>query len=338
MYRKIVIRTGLIVVVLCAFACKKEDTDLSQIPTLARLYVSNAETDTTIANITIFDPADEAAFPEGYNFKSALPDANGIVFDPANGIVFQAGRTNRNIKSFTVNPDGSLTAKTSFTDANLLSAREIAFDRDSNYLYVASNTDSAIYVYHGATTKTGEVTSDRKFKLDGQPWGIFLNDNQLMVVIDNERTEVQVINGISALPSGVLTPNVRVKISGAVRLHGITFSAASNTLFLTDIGVADAAIAGYNTDGAIHIIDSVQTRFAASGTVSPARTIAGSSTFLGNPVDISVDDRPGDSIIYVAEKANKKILTFNYGSQGNVAPLINKDVAAAPEAIYLDAR
>lgn len=330
---------GLIAVVsIMAIACKKDDSELSQIPTVSRLYVSNADLDTNVANISIFDPADAAGFPEAYNFKSGLPDANGIYFDPTNGIVFQVGRATKTIKSLTVNPDGSLTAKTSFTDANLVSARDIAFDRDSNILYVASNTDSAIYVYRNATTKTGEVTSDKKFKLDGEPWGIHLADNELYVVIDKERVEVQQFNGISALASGPIAPVVRVKIAGATRLHGITYSAALGVMLLTDIGQPETTVPTYNTDGSIYIIDSLTANFAVSGNITPARTITGAATGLGNPVDIAIDDREGKGTIYVAEKANKKILAFRYEDEGNATPLINQDVTATPEAIYVDAR
>ncbi|MBC7903813.1 MAG: hypothetical protein H7Y27_10330, partial [Gemmatimonadaceae bacterium] len=58
----------------------------------------------------------------------------------------------------------------------------------------------------------------------------------------------------------------------------------------------------------------------------------------GNPVDIAFDDRANKGLIYVAEKANKRILVFKLADNGNVAPTVTTTVTTLPEAIFLDAR
>ncbi|MEJ7780696.1 MAG: hypothetical protein WKF68_14025 [Daejeonella sp.] len=319
-------------------ACKKDDNEPQSQSIVSRLYVSNADTDAAVLNTLIFDPADQETLKEPYAFNSQLPDGNGILFDPFSGIVFQVSRQNKNVRTFTVNTDGSLAevAKTSFIDQSLTSAREMAFDRARKILYIASNADSSIYVYNDAHTLTGTVTASKKLKLNGQPWGIHLDNDRLFVVIDQARAEVQLFEGASSLVVGTIIPTKRIILSGAKRLHGITYSSARDALILTDIG--EATQTGFNSDGAIHIIDSASTKFTAtSSLISPTRTISGSSTGLGNPVDVAWDDRTDKDLIYIAEKANKKILIFKFANTGNIAP-VGYSLLTSPEALYLDAR
>ncbi|MHB1176826.1 MAG: YncE family protein [Daejeonella sp.] len=331
----------LLISFVCAMvlsACKKDDNKPQSQSIMSRLYVSNADTDAAVLNTLIFDPADKDTLKEPYAFNSQLPDANGILFDPFSGTVFQVSRQNKNIRTFSVNTDGSLAAvaKTSFIDQSLTSAREMAFDHSRKILYVASNADSSIYVYNDASNLTGTVTANKKLKLNGQPWGIHFDNDRLFVVIDQARTEVQLFEGASALVVGTIIPPKKIILSGARRLHGITYSAARDALILTDIGEATAS--GFKTDGAIHIIDSASTKFTATNSpISPSRTISGLSTGLGNPVDVSWDDRTGKDLVYIAEKANKKILIFKFGNTGNIAP-VSYSLLTFPEALFLDAR
>ena len=318
-------------------ACTKDDNKPMPQSTVSRLYVSNADTDASVVNTLIFDRADESKFPEPYKFSSQLPDANGILFDPFSGIVFQVSRRNKNIRTFKVNTDGSLIKKDSFIDEGLLSARDIAFDRSRDLLYVSSDIDSAVYVYNTVSKLTGTAIASKKLKLNGKPWGMFLDGNRLFIVIDQDRTEVQLFEDASELEVGTITPEKKLTLSGAVRLHGISYSAQRDILLLTDI--AEATNTGYDTDGAVHFIIGALAKFTPSGAaVVPSKTIKGSSTLLGNPTDIAWDERSDKDLVYVAEKAGKKILVFKYTDTGNTAPLVKADLSSSPEAIYLDAR
>jgi hypothetical protein len=318
-------------------SCVKDENEAMPISTVSRLYVSNADTDAAVNSTLIFDPSDQTKFTEPYKFNSQLPDGNGILFDPYSGVVYQVSRLNKNIKTFKVNTDGSLVIKSSFVHEGLLSAREIAFDRSRDMLYISSNIDSAIYVYSNVSTLKDIVLADKKLKLNGQPWGIHLDNNRLFVVIDQNRAEVQLFENASALAVGPILPTKKITISGATRLHGITYSSSRDVLILTDI--AEASASGFDSDGSIHIITDASSKFTVSGaSITPSKTIKGALTGLGNPVDVAWDDREGKDLIYIAEKAKRKILVFNYSGTGNIAPSVIANLTSSPEAIYLDAR
>lgn len=318
-------------------ACTKDDNEAMPQSTISRLYVSNADTDAAVVNTMIFDPADLSTFTDPYKFDSKLPDGNGILFNPYSGTVIQVSRKNKNIRTFRVNTDGSLTNANSFVDEGLLSAREMAYDRSRDVLYISSNIDSAIYVYVKASSLTGTVSAFKKLKLNGQPWGIHLDNNRLFVAIDLDRKEVQLFENVSDLAVGNISPAKKITINGANRLHGITYSADRDILLITDI--AESSASGYDTDGKIYVIKNVATEFMANGKlVTPTSTIKGFNTNLGNPVDIAWDDRVSKDLIYVAEKANRKILVFKLNDNGDVKPSAIASLSSSPEAIYLDAR
>src|SRR5687768_14338229 len=86
--------------------CTKDDNEPLPQSTVSRLYVSNADTDASVMNTMIFDPADGATLDSLYRFDSKLPDGNGIFFDAYSGTVYQVSRLAKNIKTFTVNTDG----------------------------------------------------------------------------------------------------------------------------------------------------------------------------------------------------------------------------------------
>ncbi len=337
MKQKSLLQLILLLTVLLTAACTKDDNEPMPQSTVSRLYVSNADTDASVVNTLIFDRADESKFPEPYKFNSQLPDANGILFDPFSGTVFQVSRRNKNIRTFKVNTDGTLSNSGSFLDEGLLSARDLAFDRSRDLLYVSSDIDSAIYVYNTASKLSGTVVASKKLKLNGRPWGMFLDDNRLLVVLDQARAEVQLFENASQLVVGTITPDKKMTISGASRLNGIVYSAERDVLMLTDI--AESTGSGFAGDGAVHIILEALTKFTATGNaVPPSRTIKGANTLLGNPTDIAWDERSDKDLIYVAEKAGKKILVFKYADSGNIAPSVKAELQSSPEALYLDAR
>ncbi|WP_291404140.1 hypothetical protein [Daejeonella sp.] len=319
------------------YSCTVDENEAMPQSSISRLYVSISTIDASVNNTLIFDAANPTTLSEPYKFDSKLPDANGIIFNPYSGTVFQVSRKNKNIRTFKVNTDGSLTNANSFVDEGLLSAREMAYDRNRDVLYLSSNIDSAIYVYTKASTLTGTVSAFKKLKLNGQPWGIHLDNNRLFVVIGLSRNEVQLFENVSELAVGNIVPSKKITINGANNLHGITYSATRDVLLLTDIAISSGG--GFDSDGVIYKISNVSTQFTASGkVVNPNGIIKGLNTNLGNPVDITWDDREDKNFIYVAEKANRKILIFKYTDVGDVKPLIFSNLENSPEAIFLDAR
>ena len=331
-------------------SCDKND-DPAPSPE-SKLFVSNADTDPSIPNLEVYSNADMANMGTSIRIASGAKDGNGVVYDAGKNMLFQAGRTARTIYYF--NNASSLTAAStpsgSFTDASLSSARELAYDNNSNTLFVANNTDSSIRIYPNASSASGNVTG-RVVKLSAQPWGIFYDgsNNRLLVLMDNAAMRIEVFNNPSALTAGIVTPNATLNISdrpngGKSRLHGLTYSSRLDVLVVTEIGeaaapaVVDLTKPAFNADGGIYIIEGARAKLTAGGSVSANRVIYGSSTMLGNPVDVALDDRDNKGLIYIAEKANKKLLVFKLSDNGNVAPTTTTNVTTLPEAIHLHTR
>lgn len=337
MKKFIYISFAILFVLFIQYSCTVDENEAMPQSSISRLYVSISSTDASVTNTLIFDSSNPNVFSEPYKFDSKLPDANGIIFNPYSGTVFQVGRKNKNVRTFKVNTDGSLTNANSFVDEGLLSAREMAYDRNRDVLYISSNIDSAIYVYTKASTLTGNVNAFKKLKLNGQPWGMHLDDNRIFVVIGSGRNEIQLFENVSELAVGNISPTKKITIAGANNLHGITYSAKRDVLLLTDVAALTAG--GFDSDGVIYKINNVSTEFTVGGkTINPTAIIKGVNTSLGNPMDIAWDDRETSDFIYVAEKANRKILVFKYADIGDVKPLGFASLTHGPEAIHLDAR
>ena len=101
------------------------------------------------------------------------------------------------------------------------------------------------------------------------------------------------------------------------------YDADSDRLVVSDVG--DASVAD---DGQIFVINDAST---ADGAVEPARTIAGPSTMLGNPVDIILSG----TTLRVAEKSNDAILVYTEifsGESGDIAPTLST-ASVKPESL-----
>ncbi len=341
-FRNIIKTIGMVAGAAILFtSCDKEDDTMASTP-VSRLFVSNADTDPAVANLSVYSPADGATLGAATNVATVAPDGNGVTYDADGNVGFQVSRTNKAIKIFTVNSAGAVTVSQTFTDAALVSGRGVAYDAGNKVLYVASNSDSTIRVYNNAPNLTGAVNASKVLKLDGQPWGITFAGGRLMVLIDLTRKEIQLFNNINSIATGTVTPSNKITVPSAVRLHGLTYDAASDVLLVTEIGQAAAPAVPlppfFNEDGGIYIIEGALSKFAANSAVTPNRTIIGSNTMLGNPVDIAFDARTGKKLIYIAEKAQKKILVFRLTDNGNIAPATSTTVTTLPESLHIDAR
>jgi hypothetical protein len=336
---KRIIAIGLIATVFAA--CKKDDVGPISV---SRLFVSNADTNPAINNLTTFSPADGVTLGNPKTFNTAAPDGNGIVYDAESNTGFQVSRQNKSIKIFSISNTGDVVVTGSFIDAGLTSGRDAAYDAANKTLYIASNSDNKIFVYANAPSLTGSVAANKVLTLDGQPWGLDFADGKLMVLIDLDRKEIQLPNNINSIATGTVTPNNKITIPSATRLHGLKYDADSDILLVTEIGLAAApaipnpTAPAFNADGGIYVIEGAMAKFTANAAVTPTRTIIGTNTGLGNPVDITFDAREGKKLIYVAEKANKAILVFRLSDNGNVAPASSTTVTTLPESIFVDAR
>lgn len=324
-----------LLLILFLFAGCSEDESISNpdLP-ISRLLVSSATTGINSTSLSMFSPADQENLGAPINFNMVNPNGSGIIYDNVNNLGFQIGMLTKTIRTFSINTDGTLRILNSFRDSTLIDGRGIAYNRTANQLYVSSSSDSLIHVYTNASSKTGNIISERKLKLTCQPWGVFYDAGRLLVVADLDVKKLLVLNDIASLTEA--TVSAEITIPSATRLHGITYSAQKDILILTDIGAATGT--SFNSDGAIYIFEGVNTQLASSRNLTPTRTIKGAATLLGNPADVTFDDREGKDIIYIAENANSKILGFKLSNEGNISPFLNATLSTPPESVWVDAR
>jgi len=169
--------------------------------------------------------------------------------------------------------------------------------------------------------------------------------NGRIAVYDNFTTRATLagLGGPAPAPSRTITPGqvtAGVSAKTAVNLHGISYDRASDSLVVSDVGLASS-----DSDGAVLVIaNASRVSDAASGggaaIVVPVRRLGGARTLLGNPVDILLRD----GNLYVAEKLNGggRILRFNAiltaAGSGDLAPDLAVTTASlgsvgAPESI-----
>lgn len=222
--------------------------------------------------------------------------------DVANsGVVFlsqPSGRSGNAVSSPSV--DGF------FTSNNLANPKGIDYVPGRGLVLVANNANSNVLGFgveaRGSTATPGNELFTTA-ALGAAPWDLDYDET-------NDRLFVAVTNGTVAvfdnflgmgLPNGrspdrVATPFLNG--TPAQNLHGIHYDRGSDTLVLTDVGNANLGQgADFASDGKLFMLPSAST---AVGNVDASNVVEGPSTFLGNPVDVTVEGNR----VFVAEKAN----------------------------------
>lgn len=257
--------------------------------------------------------------------------AEGIYYDATADVVYQASRTALQLEAF---DDISMLMDTdaitpSFTgSADLESPRELAVNGSS--FVVADNGANKLFVYDN--TGSG-FTLTNTVEVPFPVWGITFKGDDLYAVVDTTGDLAVYYDFLSNATNGILRPSKRVTIEGIVRTHGITYDGTDDVMVLTDIGDATDA----NTDGGFHLISDFSSKFDAlsDGDLLPVGMqirVAGSSTLMGNPIDVAYDSE--SDAVYISEIGNGKVLGFtSIGSGGDLAPSFNKDLTSA-SSIY----
>ncbi|EKF75753.1 NHL repeat containing protein [Alcanivorax hongdengensis A-11-3] len=206
-----------------------------------------------------------------------------------------------------------------------MTLKGIAIAHRAGLVMAANIGGNSIEVY--GTAAGGMATSLASTALAGNAWDLAYDEaaDRLFLAMTNGTVLVvddYVAGKFLASPARVITPATAGSVSN---LHGIAYRADTDTLVVSDVG--DAGIAD---DGRLYVIEKAST---ANGVVTPARTLAGAATQLGNPVDLVLDDDD----VYIAEKSNDAILVYRdvfSGGSGNIAP--DKVVASIkPESLTL---
>ncbi|GEQ86277.1 hypothetical protein ULMS_17850 [Patiriisocius marinistellae] len=275
-------------------------------------------------------------------------DAEGLYVDSGDDEITVVSRSNKNLNTFDSldrTDNGDALELEAGSPTILGSPRDLAV---SSNIYVVSDNmdvdgddttvDNRLWVF---TRNDNTYTLRNVITTDFAVWGIeFVGDN-LYAVVD-KTNEVALFSNFSSnfIMTGPAAPTKRVAIEGITRTHGIGFD--GGTMVLTDIGEASGDVSpNFNTDGGFHIINDFQAKFSAvenGGTLAVAGNqvrVAGSNTFLGNPV--SVDYDADGNTVYIAERANSggRILAFtNVSTGGNIAPNLNNILSGASSVVF----
>ncbi|WP_421710624.1 hypothetical protein [Alcanivorax sp.] len=206
-----------------------------------------------------------------------------------------------------------------------MTLKGVAIAHQAGLVMAANIGGNSVEVY--GTAAGGNAAPLASTALSGNTWDLAYDEaadrlflamtNGTVIVVDD-----YVAGGFMATPARVITPDSAGTVSN---LHGIAYQADSDTLVVSDVG--DAAVAD---DGRLYVIEEAST---AEGTVTPARTLAGPATKLGNPVDLVLDD----STVYIAEKSNDAILVYRNvfsGDSGDIAPTRMVD-SIKPESLAI---
>ena len=315
-----------------------DDNDGSQEPVSTYLFASNNSN----GNITNYDVSNLSSV-SSKTFITTSTAADGIYYDEDNDLVVQASRSTFNLEGFSnvsLAVDGNAISVGITGTADMQSPREVAVNGN---LYVVADSqdvdgntataDGRFFIY----TKNGNSFTLRNiittnFKL----WGMTFNGNDLYAVVDATGKLAVFTNFLSNTTNATVAASKMITIEGIVRTHGIAYDTMTDTMVLTDIGDATNT----QDDGGFHVIENFTSKFSSTadgGTlaVSQQTRVSGSSTLLGNPVDVAYDNTTETVYIVEAGNGGGRILAFNnIGSGGNIAPVINNSLAAA-SSVYL---
>ncbi len=192
-----------------------------------------------------------------------------------------------------------------------MTLKGIAIAHEAGLVMAANIGGNSVEVYGTAAGES--ATPLASTALSGNTWDLAYDEaaDRLFLAMTNGTVMVvddYVAGGFMSTPARVITPDTAGTVSN---MHGIAYRADSDTLVVSDVG--DAAVAD---DGQLYVIENAST---ANGTVTPARTLAGPATKLGNPVDLVLDG----NTVYIAEKSNDAILVYRNvfsGGSGDIAP------------------
>ena len=332
-------KLSLLFLALFAFtftACDDDEDDPINDPDAVELFVSS----NTTGQVTIIDLNNE----DGARERTATvpyTDADGIYYKEGDDRLFQVNRTNGNVaiindfREMTMSSGASLTPV--FGTGDFTNGRGIASNGDQLVVVQdgsASNQERNRLIVYNITSNG--VNLLRSHDIDFNLWGIELEGDRLYAIEDNSN-RVAIFDEFFDNDDGTVTPDKMITIEGLVRTHGIHFEDDGDLMLLTDIGEATGTDS--DTDGAIFVIDNFKQKVNEldddGGTLAQnqLKTIKGSATTLGNPVDIAYDRETRR--IYVAERANGggRVLGFDYPETSNAdAPVLS---APAPGASSL---
>ena len=267
-------------------------------------------------------------------------DADGIYYKEGDDRLFQVSRTDNNLVSY-------VDFRQQIEDgAASLTPDDVGTADFTNGRGVASNGDKIVVVQDGndGNDETNKlivynITSNgftlrNVYTTTFNLWGVELEGDRLYAIQDNSN-RISVFEDFFENEDGEITPDKTISVAGLVRTHGLHFVDDGDIMILTDVGDG-----GSDSDGALFIIDDYKNKVNAlldNGALleNQTKTIKGSATGLGNPVDVAYDEETRR--IYVAERANKggRVLVFDYPETSNSDSFVTGVDVPGASSIFL---
>ncbi len=321
--------TSLIILTtsLLFISCGDDNNGGGETTTFGNVFVSSNTTPT----IGIFDFSGSSVTNVQFGLSST--DSDGIAYSSVSDELYVASRTNNRVEVYSGLKETEESANLNlsyFSSSDFANARKLAVSGDkiviSQDASDANNQQNAYFVYQ---VTNNNATLINTYQADINLWDIQFAGNTFYAIEDNSDT-LAVYNNFLSNSDALVSPDIKVQVEDIVRTHALFYDAATNIMFLSDIGAATS-----DSDGAIHIITDFSTKLAAAGdggsiSSSDQIVIEGSNTELGNPVGLAYDSE--NQKIYVAERANGggKLLEFDMPSaNGNPSPANSLNFAGA---------
>ena len=289
----------------------------------------------TTGQVGVIDTRDTPLEVE--EFSAAGMDADGLWYNDDNGNLVQINRSNSTLVEYNDvidDLDDENGVDINFVStSDFSSGRGLAVLGDNRFIVAQSGTDdnddeNKLVVY--SNSNGDGFTRILTYEVDFALWGIQWHDGVLYAVVD-KTNQLAVFTDLFANSDGdEITPDRVITVEGLVRTHGLEFDEEDDVMILTDIGDA-----GSDSDGGLFIIPNFSNFTGTTLTSTDYTVISGSSTMLGNPVDVDYDEN--DDEIYVAERARNggMLLVFSANAVGNAAPVRSIPFAGV-SSLYLN--
>lgn len=296
---------------------------------IAQIFASS-NTQNKIASINV----SEDKTLSGKEFTSKSTDADGLYYESKTDKLYQVDRTNNVINVYEkvneslAKDEEPKVAYSSTSD--FVNGREITAAGDrivvAEDAIAANGNKNRLHVYQA---EEYGITRLKSFDVSINLWGIQADINTLYAVVDNSGDLAIFEDFFGNGDGSTIVETKRVSIAGIARTHGLYYDYIQDLMILTDIG--DAAS---NSDGALVYIKDFSTK-TGDNVISADEQIriSGAATQLGNPVDLAYDAT--NSLIYVAERAGGKILTFTTPLVAGEQAPIRTNTFAGVSAVYL---
>jgi hypothetical protein len=343
------------------YACKKADDEPTYPATpISRLYISfsdltNSDTQ-VLQNIAVIDPADSAGYIPPLTGANTQPQLGmGVFYSPDLKQGFQVSRNDTSVRYFSVSDVGNISATTrSFKDTiNLYSPRSIRYDNKRDQLFITNDLagNSSLNIYNNPARLVGQQSPVRRLQLTNAPWGMatgmILNTSDSLLLLSMQGSTKQIwgfkLKDISSIQDTFVNnikPSYTISVEEANDIRGIAYSSRLDILILSDVGPGRLTDNPSNNsiDGKIYVIENAKQVIEAGGTITPTRTITGSTANLVDPIDVVITDLPNrNHFIYVIDRA-KRLSRFAIDANGDAKPDIVGTLPLTPEFMYLDSR